>query len=88
MISHINLVGFLQLLGREIIMKFIEQFENALGQGKLYEITDDEINRLLASSDKSLVNEIKTIWLPLIMQARKEKEEVQKFKTVGRKINR
>ena len=60
MISHINLVGFLHLLGREIIMKFIEQFENVLGQGKLYEITDDEIDRLLASSDQVLVNEIKT----------------------------
>ena len=79
MISHINLVGFLHLLGREIIMKFIEQFENVLGQGKLYEITDDEINRLLASSDQVLVNEIKTIWLPLIMQARREKDEVQNF---------
>ena len=60
-------------------MKFIEQFENVLGQGKLYEITDDEIDRLLASSDQFLVNEIKTIWLPLIMQARREKKEVQNF---------
>ena len=73
------MVGFIHLPDREIIMKFIEQFENVLGQGKLYEITDDEIDRLLASSDQFLVNEIKTIWLPLIMQARREKKEVQNF---------